>query len=127
MSELTNSARKLLRATYTTVPNQNDSRRLGRAFPKRAATANLRVTEAELHQLRESREIDATALSAIETVVHAKSTAISPDDVALFADVDLRWCKQWTKLPEFVSAIGNRPAAFIKRLVTQDDRLLASI
>jgi hypothetical protein len=88
MPELTNSSRKLLRATYAPVPSHNDPSQPGRAFPKHAAIANLRITEPEFGRLRDSPEIDVAALRAIQNTIRAKGTAVSLDDVALFADVN---------------------------------------
>jgi hypothetical protein len=91
----------LLRATYAPVPSRNDSSQPGRAFPKHAAIANLRITESELGRLRDSPEIDLAALRAIQIAIRAKSTAVSLDDVALFAGVNTN------SLVKVVEAIGG--------------------
>src|ERR1700730_3278618 len=88
MPELSNSTRNLLRATYTTIPAQSSGNQAGRAFPKTAAIANIRITEAELRRLREDPTVDLSALRAVETVVRAKSSVTDPNDVAGFAKVD---------------------------------------
>jgi hypothetical protein len=107
MSDLENSARKLLRATYVPFkPEPGKPSRGKRAWEKRAIVAGLAITDDELDRLAQhpgsglkSTKAIQAALRAIQTTVHGNGATSAPENAIRFADVE------WSALSLIVKAL----------------------
>lgn len=89
MADLENSARKLLRATYTPLKSNQESRpSSGQALAKRSFVATLQITPDELQRLKERHNIGASASIALDAVVMGNGWSSPLETAPLLAEVD---------------------------------------
>jgi len=87
MADLNNSARKLLRATYTPIHRKRDLPRLKQAWAKFSFINEMQVTHKELDAIRKLSDANVSAVDAIESVINQKVAAAGMENVPLFADI----------------------------------------